>query len=113
MIFKRQHRAPVNVPRTSRSPHRRHVQNHNKRLWGSYNITWGSKSSKQTTTTAETSQQMVNRKCAQVEAREWEREIPIRAFDEEMAAFKEIETQPVIAHTGKAGLSGNGGNVVG
>lgn len=56
---------------------------------------------------------MVNRKCAQVEAREWEREIPIRAFDEEMAAFMEIETQPVISHTGKAGLSGNGSDVVG
>lgn len=113
MIFKRQHTALVNVPRTSRASHRRKMQNHNKRLWGYNSISWGSKSSKSTTTTAEARQQMVNRQCAQVEAREWEQEIPIRAFDEEMAAFMEIEAQPGILHTGKARLSGNVGNVVG
>lgn len=54
---------------------------------------------------------MVDRPCVQVEVREWEREIPARAFDEEMAAFMEAEAQPGMVHTGKAGISGDVVNV--
>lgn len=56
---------------------------------------------------------MVDHPCARAGISEWERGIPIRALDEEMAAFMEVEAQLGMVNTGKAGLSGDMAHVVG